>query len=213
MLLPTRPSQNRGPAPELGMPAGIAPGLLRARAHELCGPARVTLALLLLAQCDGPVVWIAPSWLPDRPHACGLTDFLHPGRLIFAHARRHEDLQWCAEEALRSGAVPMVLVEMPHPPGLTAVRRLHLAAEAGADTAFHAGTGAPPLCLILCAGDGGAQGVESRWHMRPTPAISSLTEDCGTAWRLERRRARTAPMAAWSVQRSVAGDVTAQPAA
>jgi protein ImuA len=211
MILPTR-APFHAPSPELPLPAGIRPGLLRARAHELCGPSRVALALLLLAGCEGAVLWVAPSWLPDRLHACGLVDYLHPGRLIFAHARRHEDLQWSAEEALRSGAAPMVVVEMPNPPGLTAVRRLHLAAQTGAEAAHHAALGPGPCALILCAGDGGAQGVETRWHMRPTPTPYTLTEDCGTAWVLERRRARTAPVAAWRLTRSASGQTTAQPA-
>lgn len=217
MVSPTQATRDaarpdRQVLPELALPGGITPGLARARAHELCGPSRVALALMLLAGCDGPVIWVTPSWLPDRPYACGLTDYLHPGRLILVQARRHEDLQWCAEESLRSGAAPMVLADMPQPPGLTAVRRLHLAAQAGAEIVFHAGSGLAPLCLILCAGTGGAQGVESRWHMRPTPALSALTDDAGPAWRLERLRARTAPVAAWSLARSPGGAVTARTA-
>lgn len=209
MLLPTRPTHTRGPVPELPLPAGLSPGLLRGRAHEICGPARVAFALLLLARCDGPVVWIAPAWQGDRPYAFGVADYIHPGRLILAHARRPEDLQWCAEEALRSGAAPSVVVTMPDPPGLTAVRRLHLAAEAGAEAARNGQSGPAPIALILCAGDGGAQGVETRWHMRPTPARFTLAEDAGPAWLLERRRARSAPVAAWALQRSARGDVSA----
>ena len=209
MLLPSRPSSGLR-ATEQRLPAGIVPGLARARAHELCGPSRFALALLILAESEGPVIWIAPAWLPERPHACGIADYLHPGRLIFAHARRPEDLQWCAEEALRSGAAPMVVADMPKPPGLTAVRRMHLAAESGAEAAHHARSGPAPLGLILCPGDGGAQGVETRWHMRPLPAPFTLTEDLGPVWHLERRRARSAPVAAWRLARSASGQATAQ---
>lgn len=211
MLLPSRPQYGLQTT-EQRLPAGLAPGLARARAHELCGPSRVALALLILAESAGPVIWIAPAWLPERPHACGISDYIHPGRLILAYARRPEDLQWSAEEALRSGAAPTVVVEMPKPPGLTAVRRLHLAAEAGAEAAHNAQSGAAPLGLILCPGDGGAQGVETRWHMRPALSRYTLVEDTGPAWHLERRRARSAPVAAWSLHRSASGTVSAQPA-
>ncbi|MBN2631639.1 MAG: hypothetical protein JXR75_14000 [Rhodobacteraceae bacterium] len=211
MILPNH-TPSRQPSPDLPLPAGIGPGLARARAHEICGPSRLAWALLLAAQTEGPVIWILPSWLPERPHACGIAGYLHPGRLIFAQARRPEDLQWAAEEALRSGAAPLVLVEMPRPPGLTAVRRMHLAAQAGAEAAHHAGLGPAPLALILCPGDGGAQGAESRWHIRPSPTPSSLTDETGPAWHLERRRDRRAPVAAWSLTRSPTGRLTAQPA-
>ncbi|MFN4157430.1 MAG: ImuA family protein [Gemmobacter sp.] len=170
------------------LPGGAAGlGLARGRVHEICGPARRTLAVMALGGPEdlSPVVWILPGWLPERPNPCGLCRFAHPGRFIMARARRPEDLLWSAEEALRSGAVSAVIVELPGPPALTPVRRLHLAAGSVA------GTDAPlPLGLILTPGTGGAQGVESRWHMAATP-------DSG--WRLERMRARMEPRAAWSV--------------
>lgn len=182
------------PARRHPLPGGIGSGLAYGRAHEFCGPARVALAVLTLALSEGPVIWALPAWLPERPYACGLRDHLHPGRLILVPCRRPEDIQWTAEEALRSGAAPVVLAEYPTPPGLTAVRRLHLAAESPGATGH-----ALPLGLILTAGEGGAAGVESRWHARPLPAPSGLCDDQGIALRLARLRSRDAPPAAWAL--------------
>jgi protein ImuA len=47
--------------------------------------------------------------------------------------------------------------------------------------------------LILTPDDGGATGVETRWHMAPAHALHT------DHWRLERRRARTDPPAAWTL--------------
>jgi protein ImuA len=180
-------------APHRDRPALTALGeitLTRARAHEACGPARHMLALVLAGACTGPVLWIAPAWAPARLYPDSLAGRMAPGRLIFVTPKRAEDLLWSMEEALRSGAVPLVVADLPAPPALTPVRRLHLAAEAGAATGAATGRAAP-LGLLLTPGPGGAAGVESRWHMAPRHRRDT------NEWQLERRRARTAPPRAW----------------
>ncbi|MCE6957830.1 hypothetical protein LAZ40_02005 [Cereibacter sphaeroides] len=169
--------------------------LSRMRVHEFCGPARRLLAVLLMAAGTGPVVWIHPGWRPERLYPDGMRDFAEPGRLILVRARRPEDLLWSMEEALRSGAAPLVVAELPEPPPLTPVRRLHLAAEAGAETAAALGA-EPPLGVILTPETGGAAGVETRWHCRPWPE---------GRWRLDRLRARMEPPAGWILRRSRSG--------
>jgi protein ImuA len=158
--------------------------MARGRVHEICGPARRTLALLVAEAMPGEVFWIAPSWASDRLHGDGLAGLVEPARIVFVTPRQAGDLLWCAEEALRSGAVPLVVADLPEPPALTPIRRLHLAAEAAArrETA--------PLGLILTP-EGAAPGVESRW---------GLAQDAG-GWRLERQRARTAPPRTWRLTR------------
>lgn len=162
--------------------------LTQARVHEACGPARRSLAMWLAGRMVGPVLWISPAWEPDQLNPDGMLALADPARFIFVHPRRAPDLLWCAEEALRSGAAPLVVADLPAAPTLTPVRRLHLAAESGASH------GAAPLGLLLTPGEGGAQGAESRWHV--TPAHESRIRQ----WRLERRRARTLPPRAWAAR-------------
>lgn len=160
------------------------------RTHEACGPARHRFALWLVAQTKGPVIWIAPDWCTDRLNPCGMMPFMDPARLIFVHPKRAEDVLWSMEETLRTGAVRLVVADLPGLPGLTPVRRMHLAAETGGTT-----SGIAPLGLLLTPGMGGAQGVETRWHLAP-----DHKGEAG-AWALTRLRARTAPQQAWRVQR------------
>ncbi|MCX7889822.1 MAG: hypothetical protein N2422_08875 [Rhodobacteraceae bacterium] len=184
-------------APFLG-----ALSLAAARVHEFCGPARRTLALLAARAIPGPVVWIRAGWLPERLHPEGVLAFIEPGRLVFVTAARPEDLLWCTEEALRAGAAPLVVADLPEPPRLTPVRRLQLAAETGAAAAIGLRL-APPLGLLLTPGDGGAQGAETRWRLVPR-------HDPGhRRWRLSLLRARATPPAEWDLSSHSGGFVLA----
>jgi len=170
---------------------GVA--LTLGRAHELCGPSRRTLALMLAAKMDGPVIWIRQSWRGIHLHPDGIAPWFNPGRLLLVDAQRDEDLLWCMEEALRTGAAPLVVADIASPLPLTPVRRLHLAAETGATNATE-----PPLALLLTPGEGGCQGVESRWSMHPAPGWA---KDAPARWHLSRLRSRLEPPREWRITR------------
>lgn len=164
------------------------------RVHEICGPSRRVLALMLAAMTSGAVAWAQPTWQRERLFPHGVAEFLNPGRIILAACRKPVDLLWTMEECLRSGAVGAVVAELSEPPGLTPVRRLQLAAEAGGQL----GTG-----VLLTPGMGGAPGVESRWHCAADPL---------GGWRLRRLRARMAPEAAFHLRQGPRGiEVTPLP--
>lgn len=180
-------------------------GLVRGRVHEFCGPSRRALAVMLLAQTTGPVIWALPAWQAERIYPVGLQGFADPRRMIFALCRQPLDLLWSVEEVLRSGVVPLMVAECLSPPGLTPIRRLHLAAEAGAELAGHRG-GVAPMAVILTPEMGGAAGVETRWHMAPKAGVGSTEPwaDEGPPerhWQLRRLRARMDPVADWTVIR------------
>lgn len=184
--------------------------LQRGRVHEFCGPSRLMLAARIMAKTQGPVVWIRPGWLPERLNAAGLQPLADPARLILIQAPRDDGLLWAAEESLRSGAAPLVVTELLAPPALTPTRRLHLAAETGAEAARRDGV-IPPLGLILLPGQGGAQGVESRWHFAPAPTRALLWSD-EDSFTLTRLRARLLPPASWALHTRPKGEeLTPQP--
>ncbi len=156
-----------------------------ARVHEICGPARWTLALWIAARAGGPLIWIAPDRTGEEMTAPGIRGLMDAGQLLRVRPEKSGDMFWTMEESLRSGAAPVVAMELTAPPGITPVRRLHLAAEAGA----RAGMGMP-LGLVLTPDDGGAQAIETRWRLDPFwPG----------AWRLTRLRARMYPPRSWYV--------------
>ena len=197
-------SRLRAPQMFLDNVSGAEFSLMRARVHEFCGPARTQLAAFVLGATSGAVIWAGPAWWPQRVYPYGLLPFTDPSRIIFARCRRPEDILWTMEEALRSGAAPVVLGDLPTPPALTPIRRLHLAAEAGAEAA-HRRARPAPLGLILTAQGGvegrGAQGVESRWHMQSAPSGMTMLEN-RAAWTLSRLRARSEAPARWGILRA-----------
>ena len=164
--------------------------LLRGRAHEACGRARCSFALWLAGVTQGPVVWIASPQERAHLNPDGICDFADPARFLWITPSRGDDVLWVMEEALRSGGAPLVVAELPAPPAIAPVRRLHLAAAAGAAPALD---GLPPLGLLLTPGDGGAQGIESRWSMQPAHHGGHR------CWQLGRLRARAQPPRQWQI--------------
>lgn len=196
-LLTSTSHRRRGPPPVRVMGEfALEPG----RAHELCGPARRRLALAVAGAIAGPVIWVRPAWSHLRVNPDGMIRLLDPGRLIFVEAAREADLLWSMEEVLRSGAVALVVADLPVPPGLTPVRRLHLAAERGVEA------GGAPLGLLLTPGEGGAAGAESRWSLTPRHQAGEVE-----AWRLARLRARRKPPAGFDVRMGETGMEMAPP--
>ena len=206
---------DQDPLPASGTPAAALLRLRPGRAHELCGPARRLLAVWVMAQlpAGAPVIWIAPRWGVDRLYPPGLRDWVSPEGLIHVAAARDSDALACTEDALRAGAVPLVVVELPQPPALTPLRRLHLAAETGLDRRRSAGRAAELHALVLTPDQGGTPGVESRWHLAACPAREAPHyAPVQSAWHLQRLRARMAPPAAWHIDaRGQAHPLTSEP--
>ncbi len=140
-----------------GLPdlALIRPG----RMHEATGPGRLAFAAALAGRLTGPVLWVRERRARDTLCPQGLLPFFDPARLVLARPTGVRAVLQVAEEALRSGAAPLVVVELAEATDLTASRRLQLAAGAGA---------ARGLCLLPQARTR-PNAAETRWHCTPIP--------------------------------------------
>ncbi len=134
--------------------------LVPGRVHEATGQGRLAFALALAGRLAGPVLWVRDARAGDGLYAPGLAAFLDPARLVLARPTGALPVLQAVEEALRSGAVPLVVAELAEAPDLTASRRLQLAAGTG---------GGRGLCLLpearLCS-----NAAETRWRCEPVVA-------------------------------------------
>lgn len=129
--------------------------LTNARVHEVCGGASCGFASICVVQTCGQVLWIREAWKPESINPVGAVPYFDPARLLLAQVSSQIEGLAVAEEALRDGVLPLVIIELSQPIDLTAGRRLQLAARAGKTTG---------LCIIP---EGmGSNAAETRWRCR-----------------------------------------------
>jgi protein ImuA len=127
--------------------------------HEATGTGRRAFAAVLAGRLSGPVLWVRESWLADTLCPQGLRPFFDPARLVLARPTGNLAVLQVTEEALRSGAVPLVITELAEATDLTVSRRLQLAADTG---------GGRGLCLLPEARTR-PNAAETRWLCTPIP--------------------------------------------
>lgn len=141
--------------------------LAAGRVHEATGSGRRTFALALAARLPGPVLWVQDSTMRDALYGPGIARFFDPARLIVALPVGRIQILQVLEEALRSGAAPLVVAEIEAAPDLTASRRLQLAAGTG---------GGRGLVLVpehrLCT-----NAAETRWRCTPRAGEADALQD------------------------------------
>ena len=186
-------------------------GLARGALHEIAGTgadiqhgaAAAMLAAGILARVEGKVLWVLEQHDGSAPHlfAPGLAAAgLHPDRVIYAQAGRHDALL-VMEDGLRHRGLAGVVAELSGRISLTASRRLQLAAEATGVTAL----------LLRRPGKGeaelvGANAAITRWRIAAQPSAPPIPEapdvpGLGRAhWRLDLLRSRGGRTGSWIVE-------------
>lgn len=164
------------------------PVSLRAgRVHEVYGPGAVAFGAVLCAQSGGLCLWIRERWQAEMLNPAGLVSLLDPARLLLARTKDQTDSLAVAEEALKDGAVRLVLIETTKPLNLREGRRLQLAAQAG---------GATGLCLTP---EGfGSSAAETRWLCQPFFDASARADSTLMRWEIKKNKSGT--LGVWHVR-------------
>lgn len=163
---------------------GLGAGLL----HEVAGAAGDAAARGFVAALAGrfaeargraPVLWCRLRGAGQEEgvlYGPGLSRFgLRPDRLLLALAERPAELLWVMEEGLRCRHLAAVIGEGAAG-GLTASRRLQLAAGASGVAAF---------LILPPGGQAMHSAAATRWH------VASMPGQAGPRWQVELRRVRS----------------------
>ena len=137
-----------------------------ARMHEAVGPGRRAFAFGLAARLTGAIIWIQDMRNQDALYPPGIAQMFDPQRLILVRPSGVVSVLQAMEEALRSGAAPLVVGELDQAPDLTASRRLQLAAGTG---------GGRGLCLVP-EGRLRTNAAETRWMCMPMPGAGKACQ-------------------------------------
>ena len=168
--------------------------------HEICGPAKIRIPILLGAKTNGLIVWIRPNWEDFIINTDGISNWFSPNQLLLINAKNKNDLFFATEEVLRSGISEVTITEFPEIPNSLQMRRIHLAITSGVKS----NNGKKPLGLILSPNRGGATSIESRWYTSTLPCwIDLINKDhriLNQKWYLKRLFSRTEPIKEWSVE-------------
>ncbi|WP_124085701.1 ImuA family protein [Pseudogemmobacter humi] len=156
------------------------PSLRSARVHEVCGPGAAGFAAVACAQSGGDLLWLRGAWQAGALDPVGLSEICDPARILIARAKDQTDMLAIAEEALRDGAVTLVVIEISHPLDLREGRRLQLAAKAGQATG---------LCLI--PDGGGSPASETRWHCAPVLDPEGRPDSTLMRWEIIKNKSGT----------------------
>lgn len=166
--------------------------LSKGRTHEVCGAGAYGFAFSLAAHLDGNFLWIRETWEPTQLNPNGITAFLDPSKILLGHTKDQLESLAVAEEALRSGALPLVVIALSKPIGLTEGRRLQLAARDGKSVG-----------LAIIPEGMGSNAAETRWQCRPafSPNMSpdaSAYDSTLNRWELIKNKSGT--LGVWHVR-------------
>lgn len=154
------------------------------RTHEICLPNAQSFAFALGGYLGGAVLWICEDWIAGHINPIGFSTYMDPQNLLRVKTKDQTDGLAVAEEALRSGVVNLVVIELHQPLSFTAGRRLQLAAQAGESTG---------LCIIP-EGQGN-NAAETRWRCAPV-----FDQQDSTLQRWEITKNKSGTLAAWDVR-------------
>jgi protein ImuA len=119
---------------------------------------------------------------------------LPAARIVTVALRKQQALLWTADEALKSGALSGVILDLdPAKCTVTAIRRLQLAAQSGQT----------PAIIVMAQASASLSAARSRWAVASLPSLPSRLDERAPgkpAFRVELRRCRRGKPGNFSVE-------------
>ncbi|WP_417812401.1 ImuA family protein [Thalassospira alkalitolerans] len=141
-----------------------------------------------MARYSGFGLWVQEGWDVRQLNPSGFADFFDPARLIVCTTKGQTETLAVAEEALRSGAVSLVVMQLNQSLGLTEGRRLQLAARDGNATG-----------LAIIPEGMGSNAAETRWRCTPVFDPSADASD-STLQKWELIKNKSGTLGVWHVR-------------
>jgi len=135
------------------------------RYHEVTGAGAYSFASICCGNTAGMAIWFVEGWMHEVVSPLGLQAHCDPHQVLVGKCSNAKDVLSAAEEALRSGVIPLVIAELTQSLSLTAGRRLQLAAEAGGSTG-----------LMIVRDGMGSNATQTRWHVSPVYSPDDSTQ-------------------------------------
>lgn len=158
------------------------------RTHEVFGAGSFVFAFALAARLGGQVMWVQETWAQPVINPNGFAEFISPSELTICGTKDQIETLAVAEEALRSGAVSLVVMSLGKALGLTEGRRLQLAAREGKSTG-----------LAIIPEGMGSNAAETRWHCVPVFDASNLPQG-STLQKWELKKNKSGTLGVWYVR-------------
>ncbi|MGI9373732.1 MAG: ImuA family protein [Hyphomicrobiales bacterium] len=158
--------------------------LRKGRAHEVMGASAPCFAAIMCGLGKKPTLWITESWQREHISPSGLAPFCDPQKIILARGQSHLEVLAASEEALRSGAISTLVVELNKPLTLTIGRRLQLAAETGKTTG-----------IFMISESAGSNAAETRWQCAP---VFDAEDSTLQEWKLIKNKSGT--LGVWRIR-------------
>ena len=158
------------------------------RTHEICGVGAYMFAFALAARLASHTIWVRESWDSTQINPTGFANFVKPEALTVCSTGKQTETLAVAEEALRSGAVSLVVMQLNQPLGLTEGRRLQLAARDGKSTG-----------LAINPEGKGSNAAETRWRCTPVFDPNTAASD-STLQKWELIKNKSGTLGVWYVR-------------
>lgn len=160
---------------------------MRARVHEVEGMSADGFAASLIAGTQSDAMWIGRHNDIFSLSPLAFSRYFHPTRLVLTQCLSRKEILWAADQALRSKAFDVVIIQLQSGPNFNESRRLQIAAEVGQATG-----------LVMIGSHAQSSAAQTRWHCTTLAHQGAAAND--HIWRWECTKNKSGRLGTWHVR-------------